>query len=438
MFSLCFALSFAQGIREFSALAEIAAAAVRELDIVTPSNCVAVMATQKEVASVGVACWKPKLRCGIKPQTKIRNVQQSSHPHYSDNVLFAWWLQLGSSIDLHWSADTDALNGSTSLLPAAFPTWRDFASPHESCCVTSNPWIVLVAIYTTHSDKQEAFWMQWTYSARTIPEGRVISCTFSCWLRVCMGPTEIPLRKNGCKGQSLIYLAVIQKERTLGRVYSFFIFIFFKLCKLLWNGAIFTRQSLGVTWLSAPLLSNHPHRVALLNCSCSWLSHVVISDHQMLLCNTNNSKDEKCVLNTISSASLTSLDNLVICVLWSWGPCFFALLHHFPTDLHNSTVGLVCSHLPLCSRNSRVIRPRPGFQILSSRGSLRPRDGLLMSCVVCQSPSGSFIPAIISSHPLLRLNSISIHSSLTSCKDVISDAVQRLGLIKGRDIANVV
>lgn len=32
-----------------------------------------------------------------------------------------------------------------------------------------NPWIVLVAIYTVHSEKQETFWLHWTYSACTIP-----------------------------------------------------------------------------------------------------------------------------------------------------------------------------------------------------------------------------------------------------------------------------
>lgn len=44
-------------------------------NIVTPSNCVAATLTQKELASVCAACCKPKLRCGTRPQTKIRNVQ---------------------------------------------------------------------------------------------------------------------------------------------------------------------------------------------------------------------------------------------------------------------------------------------------------------------------------------------------------------------------
>lgn len=32
-----------------------------------------------------------------------------------------------------------------------------------------NPWIVLAAIYTVHSEKQETFWLHWTYSVCTIP-----------------------------------------------------------------------------------------------------------------------------------------------------------------------------------------------------------------------------------------------------------------------------
>lgn len=47
-------------------------------------------------------------------------------------------------------------------------------------------------------------------------------------------------------------------------------------------------------------------------------------------------------------------------------------------------------------------------------------------------PLGSFIPTIILSYPQMRLNSTSIHRSLTSCKDVISDAGHRLTLSKAR------
>lgn len=74
-------------------LAKIAASATGELEnIVTPSNCVAVTVSQKEVASAHVACWKPKPRCGMRPLTKIRNVQSKSHAPHSDNALFTWMI----------------------------------------------------------------------------------------------------------------------------------------------------------------------------------------------------------------------------------------------------------------------------------------------------------------------------------------------------------
>lgn len=64
-------------------ITKIAASATREFEqIVTPSNCAVVTVSQKEVSFVRVACWKPKPRCGIWPQTKIRNVQlRSPAPH---------------------------------------------------------------------------------------------------------------------------------------------------------------------------------------------------------------------------------------------------------------------------------------------------------------------------------------------------------------------
>lgn len=112
---------------------------------------------KKRVASVHAACWKPKLRCGTRPQTKIRNVHQSSHAPDSDNGLFTWQHGLSFSSFLH------CLNRTNVCLPiGAFPLWKDSACSHKSCFVIYNPWIVLVAIYTMHSEKQETFWLQWT------------------------------------------------------------------------------------------------------------------------------------------------------------------------------------------------------------------------------------------------------------------------------------
>lgn len=76
-------LGIGLGERSQQTLTKIAASATREFEkIVTPSNCAVVTVSQKEVSSVRVACWKPKPRCGIWPQTKIRNVQlRSPVPH---------------------------------------------------------------------------------------------------------------------------------------------------------------------------------------------------------------------------------------------------------------------------------------------------------------------------------------------------------------------
>lgn len=99
----------------------------------------------------------------------------------SDNALFKRGLvaKKGGSSVLICAAE--AVNRPESLLTVSsvFPSWKVCASSRKSCyAIFCNPWIVLVAIYTVHSGKQETFWLQWTYSARTIPRGRAISCIF--------------------------------------------------------------------------------------------------------------------------------------------------------------------------------------------------------------------------------------------------------------------
>lgn len=75
-------------------------------------------------------------------------------------------MQRGSSCYLHSGSCKQARKFA---YLSAFPPWKDFAFSHKSCFVNYNPWIVLVAIYTMHSEKQETFWLQWTYSVCTIP-----------------------------------------------------------------------------------------------------------------------------------------------------------------------------------------------------------------------------------------------------------------------------
>lgn len=58
-----------------------------------------------------------------------------------------------------------------------FPPGEQKASSQESCLAVYDPWIVLAAIYTPHSEKQETFWLQWTYLCVYDTAGKVVSWT---------------------------------------------------------------------------------------------------------------------------------------------------------------------------------------------------------------------------------------------------------------------
>lgn len=87
----------------------------------------------------------PKPKYGTKPQTKISPVQWSSRAPRSHNV----------------TPHMDKLKASSCkqkclLTYSSIFLWgQKTASSHKSCCAVYDPWIVLVAIYIVHSEKQE-------------------------------------------------------------------------------------------------------------------------------------------------------------------------------------------------------------------------------------------------------------------------------------------
>lgn len=148
---------------------KIAVSATQEFEkIVTPSNCTVVTVSQKEVLSNRVACWKPKPRCGIWPQTKIRNVQlRSPAPH-----LWCCTFHV-NSCNMQWALILHHVNCKQvrmfAYLHHHFPLGKILHPLASRVFAIYNPWIVLAAIYTVHSEKQETFWLHWTYSVCTIP-----------------------------------------------------------------------------------------------------------------------------------------------------------------------------------------------------------------------------------------------------------------------------
>ena len=120
----------------------------------------------------------------------------------------------------------------TVCLPiAAFPSWKDVASSHKSCFAIYDPWIVLVAIYTLHSEKQETFWLQWTESVCTIlREALFPAYSEADWEHAQGRNTEIPLTTgHTC-------LVAEKKNSWTKLIYRFF--------QLVWTWASFSHQSL--------------------------------------------------------------------------------------------------------------------------------------------------------------------------------------------------
>lgn len=105
------------------------------------------------------------------------------------------WLQHGLSVYLQCGSCKQVRK--FAYLQQHFPSWKEFASSHKSCFAIYNPWIVLVAIYTVHSEKQETFWLQWTYSACTIPwEELFPAFSEADWEPAQGRTTEMPLKKQ--------------------------------------------------------------------------------------------------------------------------------------------------------------------------------------------------------------------------------------------------
>lgn len=138
-------------------LTEIAVSATREFEkIVTPSNCTVGTVSQKEVSSDHVACWKPKPRCGIWPQTKIRNVQLRSPTSY----LWCYTFHVNSCsmqrvLILRYVSCKQVRI--FAYLHNHFPHGKTLHPFASRVFAIYNPWIVLAAIYTMHSEKQETF-----------------------------------------------------------------------------------------------------------------------------------------------------------------------------------------------------------------------------------------------------------------------------------------
>lgn len=156
--------------------------------------------------------------------------------------------------------------------------------------------------------------------------GRVISCIFSSWLKACTGPNNWNSSETtGHKRQNIIPLLLWSNKIMLGSFEKLHIFL---LLQLVWKET-FSRPFPG------PPCFVH----------CCQITY------------------RKCNLSVF--APLTQ--------------------HNFCAASHTShrqwlaQLKLGCSHLPFCSRNYRVIRPWPCFQILSSWGRLRLKDGLLTS-----------------------------------------------------------
>lgn len=66
-----------------------------------------------------------------------------------------------------------------------------------------NPWIVLAAIYTVHSEKQETFWLHWAYSVCTIPWEEVFPPFSQADADRKQGhTTEIPLKQQDIRAKT--------------------------------------------------------------------------------------------------------------------------------------------------------------------------------------------------------------------------------------------
>lgn len=124
--------------------------------------------SQKEVSADRVACWKPKPRCGIWPQTKIRNVQlRSPVPHLWCCTFHVNSCNMQRALILHHVSCKQVIM--FAYLHHHFPHGKILHPFASGVFAIYNPWIVLAAIYTMHSEKQETFWLHWTYSVCTIP-----------------------------------------------------------------------------------------------------------------------------------------------------------------------------------------------------------------------------------------------------------------------------
>lgn len=83
-----------------------------------------------------------------------------------------------------------------------------------------DPWIVLVAIYTVHSEKQETFWLQWTYSVLTILwEELFPAYSEAGWEHAQSRTTEVSLTIEEPQQRQLWMFNVVLK-RTLMDIFS--------------------------------------------------------------------------------------------------------------------------------------------------------------------------------------------------------------------------
>lgn len=137
-----------------------------------------------------------------------------------------------------------------------------------------DPWIVLAAIYTVHSEKQETFWLHWTYSVCTIPWEEVFPPVSQADADHKQGhTTEIPLKQDTrAKAHfSLLGVVITKSYVECFHIYKFFFLTGWKVACLVHQFQWFSCEG----WTLADLMElhnelGHAHSHGLIQLQLSW------------------------------------------------------------------------------------------------------------------------------------------------------------------------
>lgn len=222
-------------------LTKIAASATREFEkIVTPSNCAVVTVSQKRFRPSVWLVENPNLDVGFDLRPKLGMCSWGLLCLTCDAAHFTWTAATCSDPLFCYVGCKQVRN--VAYLWHHFLLGK-FLHAFASCVfAVYNPWIVLASIYTVHSEKQETFWLHWTYSVCTIPWEEVFPPFSQADADHKQGhTTEIPLKQQDIRAKthfSLLWVVIT----------TFYVecFNFTSLSSLLtgWNGASLVHQFL--------------------------------------------------------------------------------------------------------------------------------------------------------------------------------------------------